>query len=238
MGWFVHLGNSRPSKLDKAPTPQTQGQVIRWPRFYDFLLWVVTHGREQALRQRLADVARLQPGEAVLDVGCGTGTMALEARERVGTTARVSGIEPSVRMIAYARRKAERADLSVDFQPGVIEQLAFPNQSFDVVLCIIVLHHLPDDLKHRGLAEIARVLKPGGRLLVVDSNLHLLPSWEAVGFLQVETGTIPFLRGYDFALWRASLAAEERVALEKGAPQAEEIPQERRFSHQPHVHSL
>ena len=212
MAWFVHLVNLRSSKLDKAPAPQTQGQVIPWPRFYDLLLWMVTQGREQAFREMTADLARLQPGEKVLDVGCGTGTLALVAQERVGITGSVSGIDPSVPMIAHARRKAERADLFLNFQPGVIEQLAFPDQSFDVALCIIVLHHMPDDLKSRGLAEMARVLKPGGRLLVVDSDLHLLPSFEAAGFSQMETGGIPFFRGrYDFALWRNRLAAEGRT---------------------------
>jgi ubiquinone/menaquinone biosynthesis C-methylase UbiE len=208
--WFAHLGNSRPSKLDTAPAPQMRGQVISWPRFYDLIIRFVTRGKEQAFRQMTADLARLQPGETVLDVGCGTGTLALVAKERIGKTGCVSGVEPSVRMIAYARRKAKRAGLSIDFQLGVIEELAFPEQSFDVVLCIWMIHHVPDDLKRRGLAEMARVLRPGGRLLVVDSNLHLLPSFEAVGFSQMETGGIPFPRGYDFALWRKSQGGEER----------------------------
>ena len=71
-------------------------------------------------------------------------------------------------MIARANRKAVRRDLAIKFQIGVIEQLSFPDQSFDVVLSTFMMHHLPDDLKRRGLAEIARVLKPGGRLLVLD----------------------------------------------------------------------
>jgi ubiquinone/menaquinone biosynthesis C-methylase UbiE len=64
--------------------------------------------------------------------------------------------------------KAERARLSIDFQVGVIEQISFPDQSFDVVLSTLVMHHLPDDLKRSGLTEMARVLKPGGRLVIVD----------------------------------------------------------------------
>jgi len=75
-----------------------------------------------------------------------------------------------VQMIARAHRKAARRGLAIDFQVGVIEQLAFPDQSFDVVLSSCMMHQLPDDLKRQGLAEIARVLKPGGRLLVVDTR--------------------------------------------------------------------
>jgi ubiquinone/menaquinone biosynthesis C-methylase UbiE len=105
-------------------------------------------------------------------------------------------------MVAYARRKATRRGLVVDIQPGVIERLDFPDKSLDVILCIIVLHHMPDETKVQGIKEMARVLKPDGRLLVVDSNLDLLPSFEREGFAQVKAGEIQSVSGYDFILWR------------------------------------
>jgi ubiquinone/menaquinone biosynthesis C-methylase UbiE len=190
--------------------PQTQGQVIRWPLFYEFILWAVTRNREPAFRRAIADLVGLQPGEAVLDVGCGTGMQALVAKERVGETGRVSGIEPSLEMVTYAKRKAARRGVSVDIQPGVIEQLNFPDQSFDVVLCIIVMHHMPDETKRQGIKEMARVLKPGGRVLVVDSNLQLLPSFEREGFLQVNAGEMPIVDGYNFILWRMNYPERRR----------------------------
>src|SRR6266851_4309442 len=152
----------------RASAPRTRGAIIRWPRIYNLILRFAFQGEEQELRQMIADLAQLRPGETVLDVGCGTGTLALVAKERVGATGLVSGIDPSAQLLTRARRKAARRGLEINFQLGVIEQLPFPDQSFDVVLSTLMMHHLPDDLKRQGLAEIARVLKPGGRLLVLD----------------------------------------------------------------------
>ena len=214
MHWLAHLLGSRHERQDEGTTPETQGLVLTWAWRYDLLVWWVTRGKERAFRQMTVEPAQLQPGETVLDVGCGTGSLALVAKERVGATGRVCGIDASVQMIARARRKAERVGLSIDFQVGLIEQLAFPDQSFDVVLSTMMMHHLPDDLKRQGLAEMARVLKPEGRLLVVDlkgtaaphgrleqpaqtgtgeSGMHGLSAlMQAAGMFPVETGAIRF----------------------------------------------
>jgi ubiquinone/menaquinone biosynthesis C-methylase UbiE len=135
------------------------------------MLWLtnlMAGGAWQATRQQVLDLAQLRPGETVLDVGCGTGTLALLAKQRVGAAGRVTGVDPSAQMIARARRKAARRGLGAHFEIAAVEQLAFPDRSFDVVLSTYMMHVLTDDLKRQGLAEIRRVLKSGGRLLVVD----------------------------------------------------------------------
>jgi ubiquinone/menaquinone biosynthesis C-methylase UbiE len=163
--------HSELDKTQKQPV-ETRGLVMNWGWPYDLMVQffdaIMFRGTLHELPKKTVDLAQLQPGETVLDVGCGTGTLALIAKERVGTTGRVYGIDPGPKQLAQARLKAVKAGLTIDFQHGVIEQLAFPNQSFDVVLSTLMMHHLPEDLKRQGLAEIVRVLKPGGRLVIVD----------------------------------------------------------------------
>jgi ubiquinone/menaquinone biosynthesis C-methylase UbiE len=195
----------------------TRGWVMNMGWRYDLLVWFadtfLLRGTLRKLRDHTIDLAQLQPGESVLDVGCGTGALAMETYERVGATGRVYGIDPGPKQIARARFKAERASLPIDFQVGVIEQLAFPDQSFDVVLSTLVMHHLPDDLKRLGLAEVARVLKPGGRLVIVDFKRAQMQQGQPArlgagslglqdvpqllseaGFEHLESGEIPFPR--------------------------------------------
>ena len=162
----------RHSKSGKASTKITRGLILDTGWRYDLTEWLfdtfLFRGKLLELRQRTADLARIQSGEKVLDVGCGTGTLAIEVMPRVGAKGRVFGIDPGEQQIARARSKAARRSLSIEFQVGVIEHLDFPDQTFDVVLSTIMMHHLSDALKRQGLAEIARVLKPGGRLVIAD----------------------------------------------------------------------
>ena len=147
---------------------QTQGRLIRWAPYYDFAVNLITFGQSWRLRKMTVDHALIKPGDSVLDVGCGTGDVTLPAKVRAGQNSKVYGIDPAPEMITVARSKAERKQLDIDFRIGVIESLPFPDASIDVVTSSLMIHHLPDDLKMRGLAEIYRVLKPGGRLLVFD----------------------------------------------------------------------
>ena len=162
----------RHNSAGKAPAKETKGLVLSGGWRYDLMEWYHDtfsfRGKLRELRQRTANLARIQPGDAVLDVGCGTGTLALAVQRRLGSAGRVAGVDPGAEQIARARAKAARRNAPIEFQVGVIEQLPFPDSTFDVVLSTLMMHHLPAPLKRQGLAEIARVLKPGGRLVIAD----------------------------------------------------------------------
>jgi SAM-dependent methyltransferase len=120
------------------------------------------------LSNDLLGPAHLAAGESVLDVGCGTGTLAIVAKGQVGADGKVFGIDASPAMVARASSKAAKAGVDVCFKTAVVERLRFPDARFDVVLSTLMLHHLPRKLRQQCAREIRRVLKPQGRVLVVD----------------------------------------------------------------------
>lgn len=146
----------------------SKGEVLHGAWFYDALVWVLTRGRDRQFRRRVLGHAELSSGQSVLDVGCGTGTLAILARDAVGPAGEVHGMDPSPEMIARARRKAAREGVRVEFENASVESLPFRDARFDAVLSTLMLHHLPADVRSRGVAEVVRVLKPGGRLVAVD----------------------------------------------------------------------
>jgi ubiquinone/menaquinone biosynthesis C-methylase UbiE len=152
----------------EAPAVETRARVIHWAFWYDMMIKARSFGRESRFREHFLDIAGVAPGETVLDAGCGTGTMAIAARRRVGDGGAVYGVDAAAEMIARAERKAARAGAAVAFQHALLESLPFPDARFDVVITSFVLHHFPDDLLARCIGEIRRVLKPGGRLVAFD----------------------------------------------------------------------
>lgn len=148
----------------KEHRPQTSGKTIRWARWYDLLFArKPTAAHKQALR-----AAAPQPGEKALDVGCGPGTLAIVLARKLAPGGEVVGIDASPEMIDVARRKAKRQHSEARFEAAAIEALPFANASFDLAISTFMLHHLPDDVQSKGLAEVRRALKPGGRFVIAD----------------------------------------------------------------------
>ena len=161
------LGHRFPRSSHPA---HTRGHTLGAPRLYDTFVELFFLGRRRATYQALSAAAGVQPGQRVLDVGCGTGYFARLLAEAVGPDGQVVGIDPSPEMIAYATRKAGRAG-NCQFQIGTAESLDFPAGHFDVVVSSLMMHHLPEDLRMPALREMRRVLRPGGTLLVAEAQL-------------------------------------------------------------------
>ena len=110
----------------------------------------------------LMKAASLRPGERVLDAACGTGVVTKLAAERIAPGGTVAGLDPNAAMLAVARATTP-SDVSIDWHQAPAEDLPFPDESFDVVLCGMGLQFFSN--KEAGLREFHRVLVPGGRLV-------------------------------------------------------------------------
>lgn len=195
----------------------TEGVVLQRASFYDLTTNLMTFGQIKRLRSLTVKLAELKPGESLLDVGCGTGGVTIPAKLRLGPSGNAAGIDPSPDMITAAKKKARRQELDIDFRVGVIEALPFPDATFDAVTASLMMHHLPKPLQAKGLAEIFRVLKPGGRLLIADMIIPRAPT--ALGSI---LSMILHHRG-------RQIEAAELLDLLKGAGFGEAIQLEPRF---------
>jgi ubiquinone/menaquinone biosynthesis C-methylase UbiE len=141
---------------------------IGFPRIYDLIVLVLTRGRDRAYRQDLLDLAGVSQGSRLLDVGCGTGTLAIAAWRRSQPVGSVVGVDISEKMLAAARRKAGRAGLDIPFLQADAAELPFEDACFDIVTITTVMHMVPEERRRSCLREAFRVLNPGGRVLLID----------------------------------------------------------------------
>ena len=209
--------------IDQPPAEdyvaETKGHTIHsWARYYDTVVGIISLGRERRFRKAALELVEIKPGMNVLDVGCGTGSLTIEARRKMGNEGQVVGIDPSSNMIDLAQDKAAKAGVAIDFQVGVIEKMDFPDDYFDLVLSSLMMHHLPDELKQAGLQEVFRLLKPKGTLLIIEldpsafslaSLIHghssklsaelenLRHHLENTGYGSIESGSLKF-RGFSY----------------------------------------
>ncbi|HEX4720432.1 MAG TPA: methyltransferase domain-containing protein [Thermoleophilaceae bacterium] len=150
------------------PRPQRFVPALRFDaltRVYDPIVAVTS--REGAFKRRLLDHARIKDGESVLDVACGSGTLAIDIKNE-RPKAKVSGVDGDGKILARARAKAGEAAVGVDFRYGLSNELPYDARSFDVVVSTLFFHHLTDEAKADTAEEIRRVLRLGGRVLIAD----------------------------------------------------------------------
>lgn len=131
---------------------------------YDPLLWLM---REKRFKSDLIEQAQISNGSRVLDVGCGTGTLAIMIK-KLHPKAGVVGIDADSKILGIARVKAAKADANLTLDQGMADQLPYANSTFDRVLSSLFLHHLSTENKRRTCREVFRVLRSGGRFDVVD----------------------------------------------------------------------
>jgi avermectin B 5-O-methyltransferase len=125
--------------------------------------WYIPHAAD-AMIDHLASFAKLKPKERVLDAGCGEGRASLRLAEKFGVN--VTGIDVVPEALAIAKKRAAATNAAVDYIEGDYNHLPFPDKTFDLVFALETFTHSPDPRK--TLREFWRVLKPGGRVVILD----------------------------------------------------------------------
>jgi ubiquinone/menaquinone biosynthesis C-methylase UbiE len=123
--------------------------------------------RDELFKRHLVESAGIKPGQDVLDLGCGTGTLTLMLKQSA-PRAHVTGLDGDPAILAIARRKADDAGLCVQWDEGMAYALPYLNRSFDVVVSSLVIHHLATDNKRSAFREVHRILRPGGMFRIAD----------------------------------------------------------------------
>jgi ubiquinone/menaquinone biosynthesis C-methylase UbiE len=133
--------------------------------FYDWIQrWIV---RDTRYKSRLIEQAGIQAGHRVLDLGCGTATLAIMVKQTI-PAADVIGLDADPQMLSVARSKSARENIQIQLDEGMTFNLPYPDASIDRVLSSLMIHHLKTPDKEKTAREIQRVLKPGGQLHVID----------------------------------------------------------------------
>jgi demethylmenaquinone methyltransferase / 2-methoxy-6-polyprenyl-1,4-benzoquinol methylase len=149
--------------------PQVRAMFDRIARFYDVMNSVMTAGLHHQWRRRAADLAQIGPGSRVLDVATGTGDLALELSRRVAPGGEVVGSDFSEQMLERARAKAP----ALRFEWGNALELPYADGEFDAATVGFGARNFSD--LDRGLAEMARVVRPGGRVVVLEITTPTRP---------------------------------------------------------------
>lgn len=149
-------------------------------KFYDPLVHLTT--RETAFKNALLKQSKPEKGQKILDLACGTGTLAIAIKKKCRET-EVTGYDVDEEILRMARKKAKQAQIEINFERGYSDVLPFADESFDRVFSTLFFHHLTLERKNKTLREIVRVLKPNGEFHLADFALprnksqFLLSKW-------------------------------------------------------------
>lgn len=136
--------------------------------FYDTLVRLTT--RERAFKKALIDQAELESFDRVMDLGCGTGTLAILIKKTHPQTA-VFGVDGDLKVLEIARTKARASNVAIEFKHGMSFELPFAEGAFDRIVSSLFFHHLTSESKRKTLQNVFHVLRPGGELHVADWGL-------------------------------------------------------------------
>ena len=162
----TEAGSSVPRRDSEEFATEVRGMFDRIAGVYDLMNSAMTAGLHHQWRERAVDRAQVGPGSDALDVCCGTGDLALELRRRIGPDGRVVGSDFSEPMLELARRKSGDEGLPVEFGWADALDLPYGDGSFDAVTVGFGARNLAD--LEKGLSEMGRVLRPGGRLVILE----------------------------------------------------------------------
>jgi SAM-dependent methyltransferase len=149
--------------LDRSYVPALRLRALT--RFYDPIVGLTT--RESLFKRRVLEQASPAPGDRILDLGCGTGTLAILIKQ-AEPGAEMLGLDADPEMLAQARAKAGAEGAEISFDEGFSDQLPYEDESIDAVVSTLFFHHLTPAVKRETASEIRRVLRPGGELHVAD----------------------------------------------------------------------
>jgi ubiquinone/menaquinone biosynthesis C-methylase UbiE len=147
--------------------------------YYDVVVGMTT--RERRFKQALIELADIRPGQQVLDLASGTGTLAIWLK-CIEPQATITGVDGDEKVIAIAKAKADKAGTAVQFDHGYADELPYMHDQFDRVLSSLFFHHLTWEFKQRAAAELFRVMKPGAELYVADWGLPTSPLMRGLFF--------------------------------------------------------
>lgn len=159
--------------LRSAVAQQTEGVTLdHAAKVYDILAPLMTLGLERRYHRLVIQQLALRGNERLLDIGCGTGTLTRDIADALTDkkNSLCSGLDAAEKMIEIARRKAHGIP-NIRFDPAIAEKLPYADATFDAAVSTFFFHHIHFALKKKVLAETARVLKPGGRFIIVDVDM-------------------------------------------------------------------